>query len=382
MSGNELVWSKPVENPNKLRNVLDLMKPQIALALPKHLTPERMVRVAMTAIMRTPKLMECSALSIAGSVIQAAELGLELSSPLGLCYLVPFWNSKTRCLEAQFQIGYRGLVALAFRSNQVSYFNAHEVRDGDYFEFEYGSDQYLKHRPAKERGDVTFLYSVFRTKDGASDFEVMTAKEVEEHRKQYSKQTSEYSPWITARTEMEKKTPLRRLAKRCPLSIELQTAAVLDEYAEHAMANGAANLLLPSPAIDAARDAIEANGNGSANGPVTAADLIGSAEVVEAANKPAPEAAAKAEPAKPAPSDAPDLDYEDFVYDIRQRLGAAASDQEFQAIGADLLKRRDSLGEDRYTKQIGRYQEAYKAFQAKAKSNDKGKGNKVTADSI
>src|SRR5262249_8718109 len=84
-----------------LRLLLDKSKDQIKLALPKHLTAERLLRVALTAVQRTPALLECDQLSIVGSVVQAAQLGLEPDGILGLAYLVPYFNKKTGRKECQ-----------------------------------------------------------------------------------------------------------------------------------------------------------------------------------------------------------------------------------------------------------------------------------------
>lgn len=229
---------------------LDYSKGQIAMALPKHLTAERMIRMATTTITRNPELLECTPVSVCGAVIQAAELGLELSGPLGQAYLVPFYNKNIGKKEAQFQVGYRGLIQLAYRSGRVKTFNAHAVHQNDYFDFAYGTDSFLKHKPAdKDRGEITHVYAVVLTVDGGQDFEVMSADDVEQHRKRYSKQKSQYSPWETAWEEMAKKTPLRRLAKRVPMSIELTKAAALDEYAEHEVAQDlGTTLMLPNSA--------------------------------------------------------------------------------------------------------------------------------------
>ena len=137
-----------------LHALLQRSKAQIALALPRHMTPERMIRVALTACHRSPALLECSPVSVLGCVIQAGELGLELTGPLGQAYMVPYWNKNTKQKEAQFQVGYRGLIKLAFNSSMVSYFNAHCVHENDAFEFNYGTSQRLKHTPSlTTRGD-------------------------------------------------------------------------------------------------------------------------------------------------------------------------------------------------------------------------------------
>jgi recombination protein RecT len=251
----------PAEKPkalspvSTLRDLLEKSKGQMALAMPRHMTPDRMIRVALTAVQRVPKLLECEPLSVVGCVMQAAELGLELSGPLGQAYIIPFWNNKTRRMEAQFQIGYRGFLRLAYNSGQVSTFYARVVKAGDHFKYQYGTNPKLEHvESEKTRGNPTHVYSVLRMKDGASDFEVMSWAAVLEHRDKYSKsytdpKTRPYSPWHTAPEEMGCKTVIRKLAKRSPLSPEVHIGAAEDEHGETV---AAANLpempMLPEPA--------------------------------------------------------------------------------------------------------------------------------------
>lgn len=216
-----------------LRDLLDKSRTQIQMALPKHMTPERMIRVALTAVQRQPALLECEPLSVVGCVIQASELGLELTGPLGQAYMVPYYNSKTRKSEAQFQIGYRGLLRLAFNSGLVSTFNAHAVYAGDEFKFQYGTSPTIHHIPTLtgDRGKIIAVYSVLTLKDETTDFEVMSVAAINEHRARYTKARNG-GPWDTAWEEMAKKTVIRRLAKRAPLSAECHLAASLDEYGE------------------------------------------------------------------------------------------------------------------------------------------------------
>lgn len=231
----------------ELNDLLKRSEKQIAMALPKHMTPERMIRVAMTAYSKTPELQKCSSLSIVGCVVQASEMGLELTGPLGHAYMVPRWNNKTKCKEATFQIGYRGFVALAYRSGQVKTFCSHEVRERDEFSYQYGTHPTLSHKPAdKDRGDITHVYAVCLQTNGGVDFEVMSIDDVHEHVKQYCDTESDFSPWKTAFVEMAKKTPLRKLAKRVPLSIELTRAAVVDEYQERGLSSDGEDAMLIS----------------------------------------------------------------------------------------------------------------------------------------
>lgn len=216
-----------------LRTMLEKSKDQIQLALPRHMTAERMVRVAMTAVQRQPKLMECTPLSVVGAVVEASQLGLEPDGILGQAYLVPYFNNKTKAFEAQLQPGYRGLIALARRSGEISTLYAELVYEADKFKIAKGDSPSLRHEPnydAADRGKIRGAYAVVIYKDGGKDFEYMPMSELEKIKNQSKAQ--QFGPWQTHPEEMYRKCPIRRLAKRLPLSPEFQRAAVLDEYVD------------------------------------------------------------------------------------------------------------------------------------------------------
>ena len=224
-----------LEKFNSVATLLQSDKVQnaIARALPRHITAERMIRVAMTALQKTPALAECDQRSLINAIIQASELGLEPNTPLGHAYLIPFYNKNTGRKEAQLMPGYRGLIALARRSGQVQGIYAELVYEHDYFEITYGLDKNLIHRPdlnREDRGELIGVYAVAKFKDGYTDFEYMNAAEVEKIRK---RSQAPDKIWVTDRGEMWRKTPIRRLAKRLPLSIEdatLQKAIEIDSF--------------------------------------------------------------------------------------------------------------------------------------------------------
>ena len=89
----------------RLMGMVNQLLPQIRKALPSIMTPERFTRITITAIQNNPKLAQCSPVSFLTAMMNAAQLGLEPNTPLGQAYLIPYWNSKTRSYECQFQIG-------------------------------------------------------------------------------------------------------------------------------------------------------------------------------------------------------------------------------------------------------------------------------------
>lgn len=193
------------------------MEGEIKKALPSVLTPERFTRIVLSALSTNPKLQETTPESFLGAMMTAAQLGMEPNTPLGQAYLLPYYNSKKRCLECQFQLGYKGLIDLAYRSGEVSTIQAHVVYEHDKFSYAYGLEPQLEHVPAMgDRGSPTHVYAVFRTKDGGYSFGVMSIDDVRRHAKRYSK-SFENGPWQTNFEEMAKKTVLKRVLKYAPL---------------------------------------------------------------------------------------------------------------------------------------------------------------------
>ncbi len=216
------VAAKPTTGPT-LGQLVEQMKPQIQRALPKHMDADKLARIALTLIRQTPKLAECTAESFLGALLTSAQLGLE-PGPLGEAYLVPYGRVCT------FIPGYRGLVKLAWQSGQLRNIDAHVVYEQDEFDYEYGLNPALKHRPTRgDRGKVSDVYAVATMQNGGSAFVVMSLADVEAIRKR--SRASGNGPWVTDWDAMAKKTAVKQLIRWLPLSTELQTlnhAAELD----------------------------------------------------------------------------------------------------------------------------------------------------------
>ncbi len=213
-----------------VKGVIEMYKPLISQALPKHLTAERIIQVATTLISRTPEIAECSVESLLGAVMQSSILGFEPIPALGQCYYVPFNNSKTGKREVQFLIGYKGLIDLARRSSQIKMIYVQSVFENDEFSYEFGLKPDVIHKPALgDRGNFICAYAVAKFVNGGEAFEVMSKADIDKIRSTSQAANSKYSPWNTFYEEMAKKTVLRRLAKMLPLSIEHQRQLVTDE---------------------------------------------------------------------------------------------------------------------------------------------------------
>lgn len=211
--------------PQTMRDVVIEMQVEFAKALPKVLTPERFTRIALTALSNTPKLYECTKWSFMGALMNAAQLGLEVNTVLGQAYLIPYYNGKTKRLECQFQIGYKGLLDLAYRSGEMATIQAHIVYENDTFDYELGIDPVLRHKPANsERGNMTHAYAMFHLKNGGKAFVVMSKDDIVKFAKSKSK-TYEAGPWQTDFEAMAKKTVLKQLLKYAPIRSDFITDA-------------------------------------------------------------------------------------------------------------------------------------------------------------
>ncbi len=214
-----------------VRALLKQNQDEIEKACPKFLDAERMMRVALTAVRRTPKLLDCDQTSLLGAVIESATLGLLPDGILGHSWLLPFWNSRRKCLEVQMIIGYPGYISLAHRSGHISTVQAMPVFEKDDYEFQYGTEQFLHHKPAKgNRGDLVAVWAQALMRDGSKQFINMWGEEVEEHRKM--SQQADTGPWQKHPAPMWQKTGVIVLCKQLPLSSDMERAVSLDRQAD------------------------------------------------------------------------------------------------------------------------------------------------------
>ena len=227
-AGNQTAMSAQKGGKKSIQDLIKVMEPEIKKALPSVLTPERFTRMILSALSTTPQLGACTPQSFLGAMMTAAQLGMEPNTPLGQAYLIPYRNHGTD--EVQFQLGYKGMMDLAYRSGQVSTIQAHTVRENDKFTYELGLDPKLEHVPARsDRGAAIYYYAVIRMKDGGFCFAVMSKEEVEAHARKYSKAySSGYSPWKTNFDEMAKKTVLKRALKYAPMKSEFVRGVTQD----------------------------------------------------------------------------------------------------------------------------------------------------------
>ena len=224
-------------------NLLAKQADAIKAALPAVMTPERFSRIALTAVSGNPKLQEAvvkSPMTFLGALMTAAQLGLEPNTPLGQAYLIPYNKSKkvngawVATPETSLQLGYRGLIELAYRSGEVTMVDAQVVYENDKFEYELGLDPKLKHIPAREnRGKPIYYYGMFKTKSGSVGFKCMSHDDVLEHAKRFSKAFNKEKntftgPWLESFESMAKKTCLIAALKYAPMKSDFAKAIASD----------------------------------------------------------------------------------------------------------------------------------------------------------
>lgn len=222
---------------NRMKNWLESPSCQsaIAKALPRHMTPDRFLRVAVTAMMKTPKLVQCTRESMINCLLQLSQYGLE---PDGRnAHLIPFdvrRDGKVIRTDCTLILDYKGMVDLVMRTGLVSTISAEVVCDHDVFEYDRG--QLLKHEInfRKPRGKAYAAYANIRFKDGSEKCEVMSQEEIYAIRDRsqgwiaFKRQYVKQSPWNPAdpyiEYEMWKKTAFRRVTKWIQLSVEIRGA--------------------------------------------------------------------------------------------------------------------------------------------------------------
>ena len=198
----------------------------VARALPAGMDAGRFVRMMLTEMRRTPKLALCDPATLLGAMMLAAQTGLEPGGPLGQAFLIPRWSNKRKALEAQFQIGYKGLIQLAGRAGFLV--QAHTVHDGDDFDYQYGTDEWVWHKPKPSNdGEAIWWWAIAHpVAGGRSPFRVIDRNVAEQAR--HAGKAGENGPWVTHYDRMAEKTGIIRLTNTLPLTTDVAYAIAAD----------------------------------------------------------------------------------------------------------------------------------------------------------
>lgn len=220
----------------QLRDAIKKSEGQFALALPKHVTPDRFLRAALTALNTVPRLQECTQTSILAGLMQAAQLGLEVSDVRGQAYLIPRYDGRDKCMKATFQLGYRGMIDLAARGGITV--DVDEICENDAYDYQRGTKPFLFHKPTLgDRGEPIAYYAVATFSDGRPPtFVIMGRAEMEKHRDQFASTRNKdgdiYGAWITNFDGMARKTAVRQLLNYLPATVELRQQVIEAEATE------------------------------------------------------------------------------------------------------------------------------------------------------
>jgi len=224
---NELRPNQSLSPVAAFSKTLERMKPQMALALPKHMSADRMARLALTAFSTNKALQSCKTDSILASLMTATQLGLEPGIN-GQGYLIPYKDTCT------FVPGWKGLVDLVSRAGRATVWTG-AVYEGDQFDYQLGDEPFCRHKPGDSEGNFTHIYAIGRVKDAQMPvIEVWTRGKVKKHLAQYNKVgTRHYAMASESNFEMyARKVALLQVLKYMPSSIELANAITVSHAAE------------------------------------------------------------------------------------------------------------------------------------------------------
>ncbi|MGE3279934.1 MAG: recombinase RecT [Alphaproteobacteria bacterium] len=274
----------PREIPlSKVQTIGELLKREeevsrrLSAVATRHLSAERAMRLAINAVRNTKNLAACDPASFLGALMSATGLGLEPNTPKQHAFLIPYKQPRPRrdqngnivkdgdgrwiwdeYYECQFQIGYKGFIALFYRSGIVVEATAEAIREGDKFEHQKGTETFLRYEKSLgKRGELLGAFAFTRLRDGQS-FTVLPLEEIEkirsrsrtwqslcerfveaevEHKKnpnnrkletnyKKAKAALDETPWVMWVDEMAAKSAVRRHAKQQDLGDEAPAIAV------------------------------------------------------------------------------------------------------------------------------------------------------------
>lgn len=205
-----------------LHQNIDQMAPELQKALPAHVSPEKFVRVAKTAIINNPDLQRSDRASLFGAIGRLAQDGL---LPDGREAAIVMFGNKAQAMP---MIG--GILKKLRQSGEIAKVSAQVVYENDEFVWHLGFDEDVTHNPPKldqPRGKPIGAYATAVLKDGSRLLEVMSLEEIEKVRA--VSRAKGNGPWVSWWGEMARKTVMRRLSKRLPMSTDLMDEFDRDE---------------------------------------------------------------------------------------------------------------------------------------------------------
>jgi recombination protein RecT len=211
------------------RGTLTTLGDQLKMALPSHVSVDKFHRTTMTALQQNPMLLNCDRRSLLSAILKAAQDGLLPDGREGA--LVKFRTKRDgQYIDAvQWMPMIGGVLKKVRNSGELASIDALLVHAADRFTYRPGIDEVPAHEPDwfGDRGQVIGVYAVAKLKSGASFVEIMNRQQIEQVRA--VSRAKDDGPWSAWWGEMARKTVLRRLAKRLPMSTDIEAEFERDE---------------------------------------------------------------------------------------------------------------------------------------------------------
>lgn len=216
--------------PVDIEQLFNAKQSAMQAVLPKYMSADRLVKVALLAMTRTTKLRQCSAGSLVAALVRSAEIGLEPDGIEGA--LVPYYNKGK--YEAQFQPMYQGLIRLALQHPKVLAVSAETVCEGDEFDYDLGSKPFIHHKFGRKRGEALYAWAVGHLRGGAFEPKVLTREMVDAtmRRSPSMRGDKPSGPWVTDFEAMARKTAVKRLSPYLPKTTRMKEAVKHDDIVE------------------------------------------------------------------------------------------------------------------------------------------------------
>jgi len=195
------------------QTVVDLLGTKYGIA------PQEFMVKVLNAVKKTPDLLKCTPQSLFGSILYFAEIGLPFNTPEGFGYILPY--SIKGNMEATPIIGYKGLIEMAYRNPRVKSIRIQSVYENDEFTYEYGTNEYIKHKPTMvgARGNLTAVYAIAKIEGIEPLFVVVHKPELDRIQKLSKSGGSSYSPYNNGTdvfNVMQSKVAIKLLFKTLP----------------------------------------------------------------------------------------------------------------------------------------------------------------------
>lgn len=211
-----------------------------------NIQPEKFMTLTLNAVKRMPKLLECDPKTLFGSIMVAAELGLEPNTVMGYAHILPYKRKYKEggqwkeILEAQFQIGYPGWLEIMYRNPKIESIDTGVIYENEEWTFDKGKREPFSHKPLppNKRGkDWVAIFAIAWLKDAVKPKVIVLYKEeIDQIKKLSQGANSDYSPWNASDKDpflwMPRKTGIKQLVKELPKTKEIETVYHLDNVVE------------------------------------------------------------------------------------------------------------------------------------------------------